>query len=172
MTSSRLIWHSLFSPSLWIQCKSSHNVLSDLTLCVHRIVGVMKNKTLLSIKALEGYLTFQRWMIHFVNEYPELLKKANKIVSDFINYEENRYCSFCNKMFTCLYLTHFTGWRRIRQLSESSYHSWRSLLTLLGKMSPRLTSMSASLEITVGSSRSGLVRFNWCAKIRSSNLST
>jgi hypothetical protein len=51
----------------------------------------MRNRTLLSIKALEGYLTFQRWMIHFVNEYPELLKQANKLVSDFIHYEENRY---------------------------------------------------------------------------------
>jgi len=54
------------------------------------IVMVMQGRLIVSLKALEGYLAFVRLLIMFVKEYPELLHRANKIVRDFIECEDNR----------------------------------------------------------------------------------
>jgi hypothetical protein len=51
---------------------------------------MMKDLLIVSLKALEGYLAFNRLLIMFVKEYPELLVQANKIVHAFVEHEDNR----------------------------------------------------------------------------------
>jgi hypothetical protein len=72
---------------------------------------VMQDRLIVSLKALEGYLAFNRLLIMFVKEYPELLERANQIVRNFVEHEDNRYDisstnSFCFLLFECLF-SHF-----------------------------------------------------------------
>lgn len=67
----------------------------------------MQNRLIVSLKALEGYLAFNRLLIMFVKEYPELLELANKIVRDFVEHEDNRHDISLTHGF-CLYLCSHT----------------------------------------------------------------
>lgn len=53
------------------------------------VVEIMKGHTHASIKALEGYGHFQRWMIHLVQENPGLLEAIDRKVMQVVNSPES-----------------------------------------------------------------------------------
>jgi hypothetical protein len=54
------------------------------------VVSVMSGNIHNSIKALEGYCSFHRLLLAFVQKYPELLKQVNKMAKNFIQLESYR----------------------------------------------------------------------------------
>lgn len=54
------------------------------------IVDTMKGNVHASIKYLEGYMHFHRWLLYFVMKYPQELDKINTQIKDFISHRELR----------------------------------------------------------------------------------
>jgi len=54
------------------------------------ILEIMKGQIHASVRALEGYCAFHQLFVKFLEEYPELLEECRKIVTGFLESEENR----------------------------------------------------------------------------------
>ena len=80
-----------------------------------------------SVVALSGILFFHRWMLYFVQKYPELLSDIEKTVEDFIKQEESRkreaIPDLGNFLFSLTISSH--SWSEIAEayLGESSFRS-------------------------------------------------
>jgi len=55
------------------------------------ILEIMKGQIHASVRALEGYCAFHQLFVKFLEEYPELLEECRKIVTGFLESEENRH---------------------------------------------------------------------------------
>ncbi|KAF0972365.1 hypothetical protein FDP41_009268 [Naegleria fowleri] len=59
------------------------------------IVEIMKGNVHASIKALQGYCYFHRWMLFLVQQYPECLSELENQVQNFVKFDQYRHKYAC-----------------------------------------------------------------------------
>ena len=102
------------------------------------MIDVITKKIHASDKALAAYLCFHRWMLYFVNKYPQLLRTANQTVNNFVASERERHKDVVSSLgcFLALLSVSDLTWHDVSEAYLQEAYD-RNVLWVLGK-SPNL----------------------------------
>jgi len=117
------------------------------------IVKVMSGELHASINALQGYMYFHRWLIAFVEEYPDLLDEINDRVKRFITREDERHKDKCPSLGDFLPLLSISKYRwSSLAIAVVKENLTRNVLWII-KANPQLGKINTEYDVVIERNR-------------------